>query len=155
LRIQQGDWNIANIALYLIIELRGRAKDVKIEDIINNYKSEYKYFEYYKKGDKIPKPSIPDQFEHLNKTGEIRDIIEKLRIDSWKNYDLKYLHTGFESNRRSAYLLLYDKLKKDHPALVFVKEIVDAYDESFDIDKLRDWGNKLSDALIDACKYIK
>ena len=155
MRIQKGDWNIADTALYLIIELRGRTIDDKIEDIIKKYKSEYEYYEYYKKGEKIPKPTIPEKFYDLYKTGEIRDIIEELRIDSWKNYDLKTLHANFESNRRNAYLLLFDKIEKDHPALVFVKEIIDSYDESFDIDKLRDWGNKLSDALIDACRYVK
>lgn len=154
LRIQKADWNIADRALYLIIELRGRSKADTIESILANFKSEYDFYEYYKKDEKIPKPTIPDKFIHLNKTGEIRDIIEELRIDSWKNYDLKTLHTDFESNRRSAYLLLYDKLKQEHPALVFVKEIIDSYNASFDIEELRDWGNKLSDALIYACKYI-
>jgi hypothetical protein len=138
LSIQKADWNIADTALYLIIELRGRSKDDTIESILENFQSEYEFYEYYKKDEKIPKPTIPDKFIHLNKTGEIRDIIEELRIDSWKNYDLKTLHTDFESNRRSAYLLLYDKLKQDHPALAFVKEIIDSYDESFDIEKLRD-----------------
>ena len=142
LRIQKADWNISDTVLYLIIELRGRSKDNTIESILENFQSEYEFFEYYKKDEKIPKPTIPDKFVHLNKTGEIRDIIEELRIDSWKNYDLKTLHTDFESNRRSAYLLLYEKLKQDHPALVFVKEIIDAYDDSFDIGKLRDWSSK-------------
>jgi hypothetical protein len=155
LRIQKADWNIADTAIYLIIELRGRSKGDTIESILANFKGEYEFYEYYKKDEKIPKPTIPDKFIHLNKTGEIRDIIEELRIDSWKNYNLKTLHTDFESNRRSAYLLLYDKLNQNHPALVFVKEIIDTYNASFDIEELRDWGNKLSDALIDACKYIK
>lgn len=155
LKIQKADWNIAFTALNLIIELGERTKYNSIEDIIKNYQSEFNFYEYYKKEEKIPKPSIPKKFVHLNRTGEIRDIIEEVRIDSWKNYDLNTLHKDFESNRRSAYLLLYDILKQDHPALVFVKEIIDAYDESYDIEKLRDWGSKLSDALIDACKYIK
>lgn len=155
LRIQKADLNIAVNALNLIIELRARTKDEKIEEIISNFQGENDYYEYYKKDEKIPKPKIPQMFIHSNKTGEIRDIIEELKIDPWKNYDLKTLHSNFESNRRNAYLILYERLKPDHPALIFVKEIIDSYNESFDIFDLRDWGNKLSDALNDACKYVK
>lgn len=155
LRIQKGDWNLAYTALYIITELRGRKESETIENILDNFKGDYEYFDYYKKNEKIPKPTIPEMFVHLNKIGEILDIIEDLRIDSWKNYDLKTLHTDFESNRRSAYLILYNKLPLGHPALTFVKEIIDSYSDNFDIEKLRDWSNRLSDALIDACKYIK
>lgn len=155
LGIQKADWNIADSALYLIMDLRERSKDGTVESVLEHFQSDYEFYTYHKKDEKIPKPTVPEKFVHLNKTGEIRDIIVELRIDSWKNYDLKTLHADFESNRRRAYLILYAKLKQDHPALIFVKEIVDTYDDSFDIDKLREWGSKLSDALIEACRYIK
>jgi len=152
--IPKGDWNYAESALYLTMELRERKEQDKIEDILKRYKSDYEFFEYYQKDQQIITPTIPKEFEHLNKTGEIRDIIEELRIDPWKNYDIKTLTEDFESNRRKSYLLLFDSLNGDHPALSFVKEIVDEFRMDFTIDKLRVWSNKLSDALIDACKYL-
>jgi hypothetical protein len=155
LKIQKADWIYADTIFYLIIDLRARSKEDLIEDIMDNFKGKYEFYEYYKKGEKISKPVIPEIYVHLNKTGLIRDIIEEFRIHPWKNYDLKTLHKDFESKRRRAYLLLFDLLKQDHPALVFVKEIIDGYEESFDIEKLRDWGDRLSDALLDACEYIK
>ncbi|MCF6366596.1 MAG: toll/interleukin-1 receptor domain-containing protein [Bacteroidales bacterium] len=153
LGIPKADRNISSTALYLIMELRERNESDKIEDILKTYQNEY--FNYYKEGEKITKPVVPKKFIHLKKTGEIRDIIEELRIDSWKNYYLRTLHEDFESNRRKAYLILYKKLDSNHPALGFVKEIVDKYKDDFNIEQLRTWGNTLSDALIDACQYIK
>lgn len=155
LMIQKGDWNIANTALHLIMDIRERQKDESIEDILVNYQGDYEYFEYYKKDEKIPKPVVPEKYVHLSLTGKIRDIVEELSIDSWKNYDIETLHQDFESNRRKAYLILYEKLTLNHPALIFSKEIIDEYKPSYNIDELRAWGSRLSDALTDACKFIR
>lgn len=155
LGIQKGDWNFVNIALYLIIEIRERKESDNLNEIIKNFIGDHVYFDYYKRKEQIPIPTIPENFTHYNKTGEIRDIIEDLRIDSWKNYNINTLHTDFESKRRSVYLLYYDKLEFGHPALTFVKEIIDLYSDTFDLEKLRNWSERLSDSLIDACKYIK
>lgn len=155
LMIPKADWYIADSVIYLIMELRERKKDVTIEDVVKNYQNDDEYFNYYKKDEKIPMPVVPDKFIFLNKTGEIRDIIGELSIDSWKNYNLKTLHEDFESNRRKAFLLLFEKLDPNHPALIFVQEIIAEYKPGFDIDQLRTWGSRLSGALIDACKYIK
>lgn len=155
LRIPAGDWFIAESTIYLIMELRSRKKGVKIEDILKTYNGKYDYFEYYHKRETITKPLLPNNFHHLNKTGEIRDIIAILDIKFYKKYDLIDLHREYESIRRRAFLLLYDKIDSNHPALKFVNEIIEDYKSTFNIDELMKWGNRLSDALNESCKYIK
>lgn len=154
LMIPKGDWNYAESALYLTMELRERNKNDNFDKILNHYKSDYDFFNYYKKDQEILVPTVPDEFIQFNKTGEIRDIIEDLRIDPWKNYEITTLKEDFESIRRKAYLILYEKLGKEHPALSFVKEIVDEFKTDFNLEDLRVWSRKLSDSLSDSYKYL-
>jgi hypothetical protein len=155
LNIPKGDWSIAESALYLVMKTRERKKEIPIEDILVRFQGKYEFFTYRKAGDVFPKPVIPELFLHLNKTGEIRDIIDYLSFSSWKNYDLSTLRDDCDSYRRKAYLLVYEKLGVVHPILGFIKEIVDSYRLDYSIDQLREWGDRLSDALADACNYIK
>lgn len=155
LTIPRADWNYADSALYLVMELREREQEEIVEEIVQRSKGQDEYYDFYPANTKILKPTIPEKFIHLNKTGDIRDIIERISIDPWKNYELETLHEELESSRRQAYLLLYEKLDHQHPALKFVEGIVNEYNSTFKINELRKWGQKLSNALYDACQLIK
>lgn len=155
LGIEKSDWIYAYSALSLIVSLRHRNKNQTINDIISNFDNEFEFVQLLKSNEKIETPFVPKQFINLNKTGKIRDIISELEISIWKNYDLNTLHQDCESNRRKAYLILYDKLGKDHPALIFAKDIIDKYDSGKSLEELRIWRDNLSDALRDCCNYIK
>lgn len=154
LRIQKSDWIFTSSIFDLVVELREEKSIINIEEKLKNYEYAPNHFEYHKENEIIDIIKVPLDFIAYNKNGEIRDIIEDLRIDTWKNYNLNTLHSQFESYRRKAYLILFDKIP-NHPALLFIKEIVDKYNENFNLEELRTWSEKLSDSLNNACKYIK
>jgi hypothetical protein len=155
LGVPKGDWYLVDSALYLIMEIRERNQKLLIDNLMEHFQTGDDYFDYYPKNTPIPKPACPEKYLILNKTGELRDIIESLTIDSWRDYDLKTLHEEFESIRRDAYLLTYEKLGGTHPASVFLKEIIYEYMPSFNLEDLRLWAHRLSGAISNACKYVK
>ncbi len=154
LGIPKGDWNYALDFLSLMVEIRTRDKATNLEDLIE-LESTDDHLTYHKKGTKILTPTTPQSFKKDNKTGDLRDIIAELELSPWKNYELETLHKEFESLRRTAHLTSYDLLQPDHPALQYVKEIAEDYKRSFDLDNLKKWTERLSDALYDVIKYVR
>jgi hypothetical protein len=154
LRIPISDWIYTYPLFNLIMNLRERNQEGKIEKILNKHKTEYGYFEYFPAKTKIPKPSIPEKFKDLYKNGELRDIVEELQTYPFMNYPVNRLHEIFDNNRRKAYLWVYEHLREKHPALKFVKEIVNEYNKNFTLEQLRSWGRKLSSALENTLKFL-
>ena len=155
LSIPKADSNYADSAIEIMMRLRERKENESAESIINLH-SPYKSLNYfYLKNTKIPKPTIPDRFQQLNKNGELRDIIEDLNISLRQTHELKTLHENAESLRRKAQISIYDNLSSNHPAYRFVEEIVNGYKSDFSYDDLKKWSGRLSDALFDTFKYIQ
>jgi len=152
--IPNGDFNYADSAIELIMRLRERNVSDPVDEIVKKYSSDMILDKYYPANTKIPKPSAPDKYKDLYKTGELRDIIEALSISSWQNYELETLHENFESLRRKSLIIVYDFLSENHPAFKFVEEIVNRYKSDFSFHELSRWSKQLSDALNDTFKYI-
>jgi len=150
-----GDWVYASPFIEIIMRIRERQENETILDIINLYDSDNTLINFFTANTIIKAPKIPKEYNELNKTGELRDIITEIYLSLSTKDNLEELHERFESLRRSAQLIIFDLLSKDHLAYKFVEEISNSYDNNFTFDELRKWDRRLSDAIFDTFKYIK
>lgn len=153
--IPKADAIYTDTAIEIMMALRERDKDQSIEEIVNLYSSDDGLNKYYPKNSKISKPVVPKLYCTLNKTGELRDIMDELNISPWKNYELQTLHLNMESLQRKSQLVTFDLLPENHPAYLFVKQVAERYDCNFNLEQLTNWADQLNDSLMDATSYIK
>ena len=156
LQIPIADHSYAEPVIDLIMDLRERESDESIEEVLNNYQYLETPIKFFKEEQNLDPTEIgpPEKFKWLNETGEIRDLAKEFSVFAYQNYELRTLKERFDSNRRQSYLLLYEKLPENHPALNFVKEVVDEYDKGMDLQELENWSRSMCAVLNDALDHI-
>jgi hypothetical protein len=157
LQIPIADHGYAWSILDLIMDLRDRDEGVPISEVLKNYYYMEAPVEFFENEHElnIDSVSIPEKFRWHNKTGELRDLSKEFSYFTYKNYSMETLIERFDSKRRQTYLALYELLPPDHPALQFVKEVVDEFDKKMNIKELEKWSESMNSVISDTLAIIK
>lgn len=148
LSIPKGDWHFAYTPLNFLMDIRKTEVELDIKELVD-VKNRYDYFvQYYKAGEQIELPIVPNDYVEYNKSGAVRDILAEL--NSLKVEKLKNPINEITVLRQEIYLVAYKYFGENHPSFRFIKEVIDEFNNGFDKWDLKCWCDKINNVLATA-----
>lgn len=153
------DWEFAESALKFLQELREVDSKIDIKDKVKRVKNRGEYANYYSPKEPIFLPEPPEEYLGLKRTGELRDIVKKLRKKRNKYESCFYGYTKIDNEeleykeierlRRRGYVLVNNYLEENNNAIKFLEEVIDKYEREMDMKELHEWVDDFVRTIVD------
>ncbi|MFF0830185.1 SEFIR domain-containing protein [Brevibacillus sp. NPDC003359] len=148
LSIPEADWQWCRAPLNFLQELREVSEPTDIHKMVTD-EQEYDYPVYYfKPGEPIYLPEVPQQYRFYYDTGNLRDILVEMRDKKdMSRLPEEELFNRAMTLRQSVALESLALLGVTHPSLSFINEVLNDFDKSFSSTDILMWFSRL-DSII-------
>lgn len=146
-----GDWQFAEGALWLVTKLRERREvyDVRLE--LAQIATASKYTRYFAPDEPILLERLESVYSHLPVPAYYRDVLartEELLLTWEKGLSREYIETEIRFLRQQSAIAAERLVGRTSPALRFVYEQIDHYDERGSLGDLREWVVRMKETLV-------
>ena len=152
LTIPETDWDYCVEPLYFMMKAY-EYKGEDMEDFIRRYIDNKVYF--YPPGKPIYLPEVPVIYKFLCESGSIRDIIVSINQDKLKDLRDDVLKARAIEVQQSSYLEVINLITERHPAIKYLKKILDEYNTNYTRKKTLSWFTNVHKILETTLKQIE
>lgn len=152
LSLPKADWVWCRAPLNFLQELREVNGPIDINDRVRKRQQWGDPVFYYKPGEPILLPKVPNDLMFYYETGNLRDIFQDIKgeVDGTK----EELILKAETIRQNVYMEVLALVGEKHPALTFVKEIIDDFNQSFSYSDIVLWFGRLEKTLDNTLNHL-